>query len=573
MTDLQKVLYCLTLALLCGLATAYADVVVLESGGRMEGRVTPAPGDPDAIVFEDSRARIKIARSRIREIREDSDAVDFRMLGDQYLAAKRYGEAREAYEQAKAAAPDDGDIARRIEALDKAVARARAASTREELQKVDELIDSAFKHLEAGEFDQVEEVLKDKLPEEDQLLAGQREKIASLRKKLYRAWGLERLDKLDSAQAAEYFERYLKLNPGDEEVYDHLIDIYDEIPEKNTQVIEAHRVRLQLAPNDRMTRKKLADKYLEQANLLEVNLREGVGQDKIRQTYEKAAEQYEILYKSGDFKRSEVERRLVQVLRALRERSQQRGDLDGAIAYHKRLPASAAQAEQDLLHKMEYARDLAKLNKDDVAGRIALIERLESQGIEGFARQRFEELRAQQPNAPEVVAKYKKYGMEALANAQGALHRLQYESAMTQATTLLGQYGKHFEDIRVAAEDIRNKARVQLEKERRRSEEEALKYKALGDRYFSEGKYHMDAMLSTERRQNPEVLSDKQEAIRNFQLAVQNYGQALDQGTGLDDATRAAVRNDRQAALDFLSRLQSTYTPPLPGKPNRLRRR
>ena len=572
-TEMMRLRRWLCLALALALAAPVgADVVILTTGARLEGRVTPAPGDPDAILFEDNRAQIKIARDRIREIQEEPDAVDYRKLGDQFFSAKRYEEARRAYNQSLEASPKDApEVKQRLEALKQAESRAAAEVQREQLKKVDGMLDEAAKAIEAGKYADAQKTLEEGVPEKE-LLARQKERLVDLRKKLYRGWALERMDKLDSGAAAMYFEKYLKLNPDDEEAYAHLIDIYSKDPDKTAQVIEAHWVQLQLHPDDHMTRRKLAEKYVERARLLRKNAEGRLGDDKIMELLNKAAEQFAILMKAGDFDLSEVEREYVSVLRTLRQTARQKGDLDQAIAYHNRIPENYRRNEEDVLSRMKYDRDFRKLQPDDVKGRVALIRRVEQEGQDAFARQEFRQLQSQFPQNPAVTAMYKDYARAELAKAERALNTTRYEEAMTLAMGVIGAYGNTFEDIKLAAQEIQNKARTNLEKERRQNSENALKYKAQADRYFSEGKYHMDALLNKDRRSNPQVLSDKQEAIRNFKLAIENYDKALKVTTGVDDATLSAIKTDRGTAKRYLDTLTSTKVAPLGGPSNRLRR-
>ena len=80
------------------------------------------------------------------------------------------------------------------------------------------MIDKAEKDIAAQSFAAAQDALEKKItplnPSEEQ-----QKQILELRKKLYRAWGKERLDKLAQDSAADKFEALLKLDPYDVEAY------------------------------------------------------------------------------------------------------------------------------------------------------------------------------------------------------------------------------------------------------------------------------------------------------------------------------------------------------------------
>ena len=90
-----------------------ADVVYFTNGEKQEGIVSPAAGDADSIMLRTSKGEVKVAKSRVKSVDEQSDAKDIQILGDQYFASKQYQQSIDAYNEAKKLSKDSTDGSRR----------------------------------------------------------------------------------------------------------------------------------------------------------------------------------------------------------------------------------------------------------------------------------------------------------------------------------------------------------------------------------------------------------------------------------------------------------------------------
>ncbi|HUT25039.1 MAG TPA: hypothetical protein VM492_11905, partial [Sumerlaeia bacterium] len=540
------------LAILCAAtvallpATASADVLVLKTGERLEGIVLPAPGDPDAVLFQDRRPRVKIPRANIQSLEEEPDAVDWRRIGDQNFAAKRYRGALRAYRKSLEFEPGNAEVEEKQQAAEAAITRVSAMERDKDLAKVDEMLRRAEERIGAMEFAAAERILFEEVPARDSS-EKQDQQVLGLRKKLLKAWGMDRIDKLLPEEGAKHLEKLLDLDPTDEEAYAALIEIWSKMPEKNEQVINALAMNLKLHPDDLVTRKKLADKYYEQSKILALKEPE-----KALECEDGARREYETLYQSGEFKNSEIEANLIALTSGLVRRAEARQDYDTAIAYYRRLQSYSPDFGDARIREMEFFRDLLETPPDDVEARAQLVQRAREIGLKARAKQELQRLQTHYPKNETVDKIAHSFAQEYLTEARAALGALRYEEALTKALFCIREYG-HMEDIKEGAEQVRGLAMVELEREKEQIRETGLDWKDLADKHFGMGRQSMNAMRDrTLDRESSRIVNDKQDAIRNFGLAIRYYVKALEKLGSTEPVAREEIRQSLKMARGFL---------------------
>jgi len=539
-------------------AAAAADVLVLKTGERLEGIVLPAPGDPDAVLFQDHRPRVKIPRANIQSLEEEPDAVDWRRIGDQNFAAKHYRGALMAYGKSLGSEPGNAEVEEKRRAAEAAMARVSAMERDKELAEIDEILRKAEEKIGAMEYGAAERILFEEVPARD-LGEKQEQRVLELRKKLFKAWGMERIDKLLPEEGAKHLEKLLDLDPTDEEAYAALIEIWSKMPEKNEQVIDALAMNLKLRPDDLVTRKKLADKYYEQSKILAPKEPE-----KSLECEDGARREYETLYQSGEFKNSEIEANLIALTNGLVRRAEARQDYDTAIAYYRRLQSYSPDFGEARVREMEFFRDLLETPPDDVEARAQLVQRAREIGLKGRAKQELQRLQTNYPKNETVEKIAHSFAQEDLAEARAALGALRYEEALTKALFCIREYG-HLEDIKEGAEQVRGLATVELEKEKEQVRQTGLDWKDLGDKHFSMGRQSMNAMRDrTLDRESSRIINDKQDAIRNLRLAIRYYEKALESLGSTEPVTGEEIRQSLKMARGFLRTLTRERPSPFP---------
>jgi G:T/U-mismatch repair DNA glycosylase len=502
------------------------DVVILKKGERLEGIVTPIPGKPDSILLRNYKTRLTIQRDRISSIQEEPDSVDWRRIGDQFFKERRYEEALETYRKSASFDPADTQTAEQIRLAELALQRG-ATPTSGPAQSIDRLLDEVAQIIERKEYEKAESIL---LKDAPALLpaAAQQRLILDLKKALYRRWALEMADKLRWNDATKYSEKLLQLGPVDRETYERLTVIWERLPEKTPEMIEAYRARLITEPGDTTTRRKLADKYVEYARSLQLDKADIPDRAKrVDEAYEGALKEFELLSSGPESHRRETSDALTECLTILYSRAEQGGDYDRAIAYYKHLQKYSEKASGEVLLTMEYRRDALKIEPTDVDALTTLALRADKQGLVDLARTDIWNLKNQFPDSASVNRALAMFAARDLADAQGALRTLSFERADAMAGRIALQYS-FVPGMAEQAAQIRSQAQVALAAYKRAASEQGKRYRELGDSAYESGL---------------------------LEYAIQYWDKALTIWPGMDAATRHAISVSRSSAQSGLATL------------------
>lgn len=543
---------------------AWADILILKGGGRQEGIVTAAPGDADAVILQKTSGSIKIPRSRIERIEEEDDATDWRRLGDQFFGSRKYPNALEAYRKAARFKPDDLQINALIESTMKALEETAAVERRQQVSVISGKILQAQKEIAAQNFEAAENLLAREIPAMKPT-ADQQEELVEQQKVLYKAWGKERLDKLEEEQAAKYFERVLGLDPTDKEVYDALIRIWSKNPRKNRQVIRAYEVQLQMKPDDHKARKRLADKYRDQA--LQVQREMSRAKDdkvlialdaQVEECYEKAAQHYEYLLKLKAYEPSILKAGLNESLSAIYLRAKFSGDYDRAIVFYKRLRQYDTLPEGEIDY-LEFMRDMASIKPTDVTARTSLTIRLQEKGLDSLAEMEVQKLYAEFPTNDGVKKLVLANAENKLAQAKLALTDGKFDVSRQLTYALISEY-KEFPQILVKAEALQGQVDTEIQRNRVAMLATAMKYKQNADQYFLQANNYRDNMNSTERNSRTSYVIDKNEAIKYYRLAKSFYDKAMFASKVMDQADRDSIIQRRKETMLMLNKMTRVTT-------------
>lgn len=516
---------------------ALADILTLDNGERREGIVTSAPAEPDFVMFEDSSGQVKIARSRIRAIENEPTEKDLMHIGDQFYLKKRYDLSMEAYKKAGAAAPENQEVADRMARAAAALESTASAARTEQIAQVDKLLNEAVEASKGENFQKAEDLLYRQIPELSPS-ATQQERLRTEKIGLKKRWGKERLDKLAKEAAAAHFEEVLRLDPGDAEAFTALLSIWAEMPEKTEQVIAAYEARLQADPDDKVNRKSLADKYYAKGE------------------YAKAVEHYEILFRSGDFKNSQISANLVSSLKVLYQDAEKRRDYDAAIGYYKKLQTHSKEYDDTRLRRLEFWKEWEKTGPEDVDRRTSLTLWARSQGLDQLALEKLNEMRGQYPGNETILKTLRLYADEILAKASASLQAGRYTDAFSQATQANRDYG-YFPDVKEESARIIGLANQEMLRARRQGRELAMDYKRQADMYMGMGEGRLESLRSQEINRSVRIVSDKQLAIENFRMAIQYYQEALRAWPQMDAPTRQEIQINLRRAQQYQGILTS----------------
>lgn len=544
-------------------ALSVADVVVLKNGMRLEGIATAAPGGEDAVNVQDYKGTIKIGMDRIDRIEEESDAQDCLRLADQYLDKKEFEKAEQYLEKAREYEPQNAGIGPRMERVAQGKAREQAVARQEEVDTINNLLEEGEAALAREDFEKVESLLKEELADKEPV-PSQEKRILALRKQFYKQKALYLEDKLLKDEAANYYEKLLELDPMDEEAYRHLVDIWSEDPAKNLNVINAHKIRLKLHPQDHETRYKLAEKTLEQARLME---NQGAPASEVDRWYENAYEELNTLLEQADpgkYRESEIREQMSIALKRLYLRDEARGNYDDAASWYKLRMDKTSEGDQKTLMGLLFREKMEQVPLSAVDGRTSLVLEARDLGLTDLAAKELERLKRTEKGHPAVLRLMQKDAQGLLNQAQQALYEVRYEEADRLAQKAEREYGG-MQGVTERVEKIRNQVRVALEREARQLEEEGKNFKEVADGYYNQAMAHLNSYRSREvDNRNIRVMNDKEEAIKNFRLAISNYDKARRYGRSMDNATLQEIRVKRENARRYLNTLSSSQVIRLP---------
>ncbi len=550
----------LILLLLVSPSRIFADVLILESNERYEGIVTPAPGKPDSYLFRRAvGGQIEIHKDRIKKVEFEDDATDWMRIGDQYSEKKYFQKALESYEHALKFEPDNATLKERIRLTHEALKREAGIERRQKLAEIDEMLDEIEKKIEDEKFEAAEKALQNTVPKMNPV-SKQLERIAELNKKLYRTWGLEREDRIKPKEAAVYYEKYLKLEPTDEEIVNRLMAIWDTMPGKVENLIRAYETQLQLRPDDQKTRKMLADKYVEYAidkqgeaaDTEDAKMKAALLKQ-ANEIYERAISHYAHLYDTGDFKGTSVEKALISTLTSLYTRAKLNQDYERALTYYKRLQQYDPTVKDDEVHKLEYFINVANIDPTNVEKRVDLAMKLRSQNLDSYALKELNRLQRSNPDNPLVRNALRLYANDLVEHGYMLLQTREYQKALALSFRLKDEYF-FLEDVVLDAEKIKGISLVEIQKAQDQNSRLATQYKEFGDQNLAEAQSYILAWQDSEKRDSP-LISNKNEATRRLKRAVDYYEKALALKSGLNQAELDSVEDNLSTARRLHSRL------------------
>jgi tetratricopeptide (TPR) repeat protein len=545
------------LGALLGASNAAADIVVLKSGQRMEGRVTDAPGDSDAVVLQDAKVRLTIKRDRIESIVEEQDSVDYRRVGDQYFGLQDYQKALEYYLLSRDNDTSDQITLDKIQSTREAIEREENLKRHQQVDAISQLMDEAEKKIGARDqkqFAEAETILAKTVPEKGPTVE-QLRRSRELLVQLYNNWGLDLKDKMASGQAGAYFEKALEIDPNNRVAFDNLLLLWESDNSKTPQVVEALKVKLRLNPDDMETRRKLAAKSLDLVRMTEI---EGKTEEAaVDRMYEEVVTELEWLHKNDNFQKSRVERQLADTISNLYRRAEGRNDFESAIKWYRMLAIYSDTTDPTQLATLVFLNDLNKLKPSDVDDRTSLALRAREEGLGILARREVDRLRSRHPEHASVKAALEVFASDDLNVAAEALAMGQNERAMALAIQAAADY-KGFEDVVARAEQIQNVARVTIEQKRRETSDEGKRYKELADQRYGEGLRHLAMLQSTERDTSIRIVSHRREAIRSFEDAIKYYDLAERRWGNIDQVSSEEIRHNRTESQKYIRTLTRT---------------
>ncbi len=496
----------LSLLILTAPLALRADVVVLTDGTQLEGRAESVLGSDDRVAFISGTGRLELPRSRVSEIREETDAEDYTRIGDQYLKARNYPAAVQQYQKAVEADSTHAPAQAGLKEAQSSIQAEQGERVRALQEKIGQELETIPKLIAEDKYDDADAFLKRIMTSE--ITDAQRLTAQRYTRDLYLAWAFARYDRLDYRGAEEKYLRVMEMDPENKDARDALLRIWITDPRKKPDVLKAYQSKLKDEPNN-----------LEYSQIVGDLLYEF-------ERYDEAIEPLEKIYSTPRLANRGYDTKLRNAYKQAVLRKYDDRDLDGAIALYEKMLAVFPNEDQTNLIVYRYERDRGKLAENDWNGKALLVKRLQEAGLTQLATREAELILRYDPTnkgADEVLRKDSEDEYRRIQEAMNSGNYLVARDLALRFVSTQTRYPKLVE----SAQELYNKADIEAKRQEKENRERARVLAERGIDYYNEALRNVDLMTDSERRSDYRPISYKQEAIKYARRAVDHYETAL----------------------------------------------
>lgn len=514
-----------------------ADIVTYTNGQTIRGLTRELADDPDYIEFTGARGTFRINRSRISSIVQEPSAQGWVHIGNEHRENGNLAEAMTAYKRALNFDPNHDEAQRMIDLTQAAISQRQLLSRQEALNEIDQLAREAREEVDKRNFEKAEELYKranDLVPSEEQ-----RQELARQISQMYTAWGRDRLDKLDPTGAEERFNLAVEANRNNNEAINELIKLWEGNPDKRAQAANIYETMLERNPENTLLREKLGRLYAQMGR-----------------TEDMVNHYLELYRQSSRYQNSAVERQLIEGLDKLQRQYAQQKDYDRAIRTFNVLASLNPNVDPTAVAYYEYLKRANASDPDNPQQQLELAQFAERNGMDEEALTKYRQLVRNEATREAALQGLDRYARRDLSMAQAHFNSGNYSLAQTLADRVRQEFPECEEVVEQAAELIGH-ATTRAYNQQQAQVANAQSLIDAGDEFYQTANFHFNNLFSTERRNQPRLLSDKQEARRYYTLAIQAYTEGLRLNPNLSRGERSVVTvrladaRQRLAALDL----------------------
>lgn len=483
-------------------AASKADVIVLTNGKTMKGIVQDADS-PNELVFIGVHGRLTMRRSRVKEIKKESPGMGHVHIGDAFMARSEFTDALAAYQRGLGAEPDLALARERIKTVEEAIDERESNRRRDQIQSIEAEMSQIQAAIAEGSFEQAEAMIE----QADELVPTptQSEALRGLVGELYLRWAEFHLDRLNKPAAEEKLNLALAADADNEQVIAYLLRLWEDQPGKKERILQIYETVLERKPGDMVLRRKVGDLHYELGHL------------------EDAVSIYLKIYESSNrFKSTTLEARIVEVLGRLHRQFAMNQDFEQAIAFFKMHESMGGEENPQLLALYAYLNYARSVDGASVEGRLELAAFAEERRLDERALRDYRRALELVPDNEAALDALNRYALDLIGQAQ-----YQYEHAdFYLAKTLAERARNDFPESREAAlraAEIVARAQTEIVRDKREKRELSREYIKRGDQFFSTGEQFFRRITDTQQIVSSPVASDKSEAIRYFQYAIDAY--------------------------------------------------
>lgn len=526
----------LMLLLAAGPSSAWADIVTLNGGRLMKGIVDDERSTAEKIRFTGATGALTIPRQRIVSIEKEPLSRGYVHIGDEFASRGSLSDALAQYRRANELEPGVALIAERIKTTQASIDEELRLKRQDELLEVDDLARAVAGLIEAEEFEQAEVLLErasSLQPDE-----GQVENLQQLVGGLYLAWAKYYLDHLNSAAAEKMLDLALAAEPGSDEIYELLLTIWENQPEKQSQLLSIYKTILDKRPDDDVLRRKVGDLLF------------------AKNDFEGSMKHYLLLYQKMNRQSGTLlEARVAENLERLHERAAANEDWENAIVYVSLLSEIDDDVDPRIVTNYQYYDRASQLAGDDVDGWLGLGAWAEQNGMSVVALDIYRAILEENEGNEAAEQALSRYAMALVGRAENNFEQGDWIEAITYANRVLRDFPER-EEAALRARQVRAQAETEIAIDQRNRRTKAMEYIAKGDTYFERANQYYARLFNTETRTSNLVIAPpKTEARRLYQSALDAYDAAIDLDPSLLDDGALLVGPNRAEAKRRLRQL------------------
>jgi len=513
----------------------FADTIILKTGERRIGRVSESKSDPENILFETSVGEMRIPLNRIARIDKETDDVSYMYIARDFFQSKNYSKAAGYADKALKVNPQNKDAQKLIEDIQQAIKEEAKRHAIEHAREVDISLSNIGKLINDNKLDEAQNLM-DQI-ERLALSNQQKQTATSLKGRLYYQLGLLRIDQMNPKGAVEYFEKALAIQPDNQDVFNQLLAIWKNDPAMTSKMIAIYEKRYESNPGNLEVARILTDLYFKERDMAK-------------------ALPYLIVLKRGTNVADPVtDERLRQVLTALHGNAAAEKKFDKAADYYKVLLEFFPNEDPTPLYYDQYSSQLATLGANDLDGHIKLGDFCKEHKLDEDARERYFYVLGLDAKNEKALAGLTYYASQELAEARDAFDRKEYDTTIYKVGQIAANYAK-LPDILAKAYELKERAENELRKETREKNARALALARRGDEFYATAESHINSMMSMERKSGSLIVSDKEEAKKFLNRAIDTWQAALQ----IDPTLATRESEDLNTKLnDARARLMSLY--------------
>ncbi len=482
--------------------TSRADIIVLTNGKTMKGIVRDADS-PNELVFIGVHGRLTMRRSRVKEIKKESPGMGYVHIGDEFMARSEFTDALASYRSGLDAEPDLALARERIKAVEEAIDERESNRRRDQIQSIEDVMSQVQAAITEGSFETAESMIE----QADELVPtpSQSESLRGLVGDLYLRWAEFHLDRLNKPAAEEKLNLALAADANNEQVITYLLQLWEDQPGKKERILQIYETVLERKPEDMVLRRKVADLHYELGHL------------------EESVSIYLKIYESSDrFRSTTLEARIVEVLGRLHRQFAMNQDFEQAIAFYRMHESMGGEENPQLLALYEYLNHARSVDGAGLEGRLELAAFAEERRLDERALRDYRRALELVPDNQAALDALNRYALDLIGQAQNQYEHADYYLAKTLAERARREFPESREAALRSAEIV-SLSQTEIVRDKREKRELSREYIKRGDEFFSRGEQFYRRITDTQQIVSSPVASDKSEAIRNFQYAIDAY--------------------------------------------------